>query len=886
MKIRYFLFLFIILFKSHFLNAQIIDGKIKNINDFEIENSRVLFWNSSNKEDFLGYTFSNQNGEYSFDLKKGTNSVFIEVFALNYKNTYKLVNIDNTNKVRLVVNFIIEPQEIQLDEVTVKENKAIKVKNDTVFYNPKKFLNGSERKVEDLIKKLPGMSVNEKTGEIKYKGKSIETVKLEDDDLFGGNYSIGTKNISVDMVEQVQAIENYSENRLLKGIENSDKVAINLKLKKQKKDYSGSLSLSNGLSNKLLFNDDITLLGISKKIKSFGILSFNNIGSDSNNFSSISKDFNANEISENEFTSKKIISEPNQSSTLPNNRTKFNNSFFSNYNIIYKLLPKISIKNNLVYFYDNSDGFEIFRNIYFLNNGTSFKNSQINSYLKSANCFKVDLKLTYDLNEKSLLITDFSVFNQHLNSKLTTLQNDLIYYRNNLKTNDLLVKAKIQYTLKIGGNKALQVFSELTKNNIPQELIISPNNNLITGITANSSYQNSAFENEMIYNRATLLIGKNKFKQTFSLGLLSTNKPLMSSLNENDFYLDDFKNSMNYKKSNLFCEYISSFKLNKLKIQPSLSSNFYNQKLSYSSILLLKKSDLAFNSKLFISWNLNKHSSFFISGNIENKTPEEDFLFINKILENNNTIRKNIESLSLIKTQTVYLGYKYYDLFKQFGCNINLQYEKKQNTFLSNISVNPNYNLTTYFQNPVDINNKSLSFSFDKQIMYLKLYVKQISTFSVNNYKNAIDDFSVRNNVSKNYDGTTLLFSNFNIPINFENKLNFNVVKYQSGNTYSNKRTSINNTFKIVVKPIENWIFILSHDFFITNTKTNNDFSFIDFDVKYQSTKLKWLSFNFVSKNLLNINTFSQTNSSDYSTSTYTTNIIPRYFLIATNLNF
>jgi anionic cell wall polymer biosynthesis LytR-Cps2A-Psr (LCP) family protein len=41
------------------------------------------------------------------------------------------------------------------------------------------------------------------------------------------------------MVDQVQAVDNYSENPLLKGIEQDGKVSLNLKLKKGKVSFSG-----------------------------------------------------------------------------------------------------------------------------------------------------------------------------------------------------------------------------------------------------------------------------------------------------------------------------------------------------------------------------------------------------------------------------------------------------------------------------------------------------------------------------------------------------------------------------------------------------------------------------------------------------------------------
>ncbi|MDG1793465.1 MAG: hypothetical protein P8H44_02830 [Flavobacteriaceae bacterium] len=50
------------------------------------------------------------------------------------------------------------------------------------------------------------MIFNEQSGNIRYKGVSIETVTLEGDNLFGDNYSLGTKNINVDMVTHIEAV--------------------------------------------------------------------------------------------------------------------------------------------------------------------------------------------------------------------------------------------------------------------------------------------------------------------------------------------------------------------------------------------------------------------------------------------------------------------------------------------------------------------------------------------------------------------------------------------------------------------------------------------------------------------------------------------------------
>src|SRR5699024_3560035 len=105
-------------------------------------------------------------------------------------------------------------------------------------------------------------------------------VTLDGDNLFGYNYTLGTKNINVDMVEEIEAIENYSENPLLRGIEKGDKVSLNLKLKENKISFSGNVDLGAGISERGngVFDVNANLLGITKSYKSFATTSYNDVG--------------------------------------------------------------------------------------------------------------------------------------------------------------------------------------------------------------------------------------------------------------------------------------------------------------------------------------------------------------------------------------------------------------------------------------------------------------------------------------------------------------------------------------------------------------------------------------------------------------------------------
>lgn len=233
--------LFLFFFGS--FQAQTIKGKIQNSYGQLINSAYVVVKDSINSPITREFVVV-RNGNYLITLKEEYSSVVIIATANGYDDDYFVMDYVEKEKT-YVQNFKLKESVItELKEVVLFSNKKpIEVKKDTVIYNVSSFRDGSERKVEDLLKKLPGIEVNENSGEIKYKGKKVETVTLDGDNLFDSNYSIGTKNINIDIVEQIQAIENYSENVLLKNIVDEDKVALNLKLKKVKVTFQVMLIL-------------------------------------------------------------------------------------------------------------------------------------------------------------------------------------------------------------------------------------------------------------------------------------------------------------------------------------------------------------------------------------------------------------------------------------------------------------------------------------------------------------------------------------------------------------------------------------------------------------------------------------------------------------------
>src|SRR5581483_2435280 len=112
-------------------------------------------------------------------------------------------------------------------EVVVKASPKVSVKRDTVSFSADAFMDNSEKVVEDLLKKIPGIDIA-KDGSITVNGKKVERILVEGDDLFKKDYAVLSRNLSADVIDKVQVIDNYTSNVLLKGLVSNDNKVINL----------------------------------------------------------------------------------------------------------------------------------------------------------------------------------------------------------------------------------------------------------------------------------------------------------------------------------------------------------------------------------------------------------------------------------------------------------------------------------------------------------------------------------------------------------------------------------------------------------------------------------------------------------------------------------
>ena len=176
------------------------------------------------------------------------------------------------------VNIMIQEKDksIALKEVKITSPK-IKQMGDTIEYILSSFMNNNDRTIEDVLKKLPGIDVEE-SGRILYQSKPIDKFYIEGLDLLQGRYGIATKNVEAKDVLIVQVLENNQEIKILKDRVFSEQAAINLKLKESAKGVLTANTLLGAGLSPLLWAGEVTTQYFAKNRQNISTYKGNNAG--------------------------------------------------------------------------------------------------------------------------------------------------------------------------------------------------------------------------------------------------------------------------------------------------------------------------------------------------------------------------------------------------------------------------------------------------------------------------------------------------------------------------------------------------------------------------------------------------------------------------------
>ena len=433
--------LIIILLCNSVYSQTIIKGVVS-----DLENKPIPYVNITLKDSLssiVSYTYSLENGNYSLSLEK-SGKFNLSFSSMGYK-TKMIALVLKKNKSEIVKNISLQGQSLELDEIIIQSEKAIKVKKDTVEVKVSKFLSQNDATVEDLLRKIPGVTVNSE-GTIKIGNQEIEKLMIDGDDFFDRGYKILSKNMPPDQLEKIQILQKYSNNKLLKGVEESDKVALNLVLKEDaKRKWFGNFALGYDATFNNRYSIKSYLMNFGKKSKYIFLTNFNNIGYNATgDINHLIRPFRNGEpasIGDNQ----QVYSLLNLNAFTPNfktDRTNFNNTELVSLNAIFTLSKKAKLKTLGFFNWDEND---FFRNSTqtFTSNGTDFTNTEDFTLRKKKFVGFGKIDLNYDISKTKTLefITKYNNLEGNNTSNLLFNKEQTI---ENLKNRNTLFDQKIK----------------------------------------------------------------------------------------------------------------------------------------------------------------------------------------------------------------------------------------------------------------------------------------------------------------------------------------------------------------------------------------------------------------------------------------------------------
>jgi hypothetical protein len=204
-------------------------GQVLDSLNRPIAYANVVAINQSTQK-IAGFGISNNEGKFKVTLLEGP-SYLIRVSFVGYRQFEQALSTWDSDTPQLV---ILKQSDTQLGLVEVVSEMPVTMKGDTLTYKTDAFTTGTERKLEDVLEKLPGFQVAE-DGAVKVQGKNVDKVLVDGKPFFDGDTKLATKNLPANAVDRVQVLKNFNEISPIRGMDTNETLALNIQLKDGKK---------------------------------------------------------------------------------------------------------------------------------------------------------------------------------------------------------------------------------------------------------------------------------------------------------------------------------------------------------------------------------------------------------------------------------------------------------------------------------------------------------------------------------------------------------------------------------------------------------------------------------------------------------------------------
>lgn len=875
---------YLILFASFISYSQTrtLTGVVSDDANLPLENANVIAKPLQEKAS-LKFAIADNKGRYRLELD---NEVKYEI-TVSYISFLEEVLVIEANSTSSTHNFKLKSSGENLKEIVIKYDfKPLVIKKDTLIYDVKAFANGNERKMKEILEKLPGVEVDKK-GNVTVQGKRVTQMQVEGKSFFGGGSKLAVENIPADALDKIEVIDHFNEVGFMKQVSDSDDLAMNIKLKADKKKFVFG-DIEAGFGNEKYHLAHAALFYYAPKINVSFIGDINNIGKSTFTFDDLIRfggGFSNFISGRKSFTN--LYSYTNDNHDVVQNKSRFGALNFS-----YDASPKLSVS-----------GFGIFSNVltntkkesqidYLQNSSTTFENKLQkgdNSSLLAIGNIKLDYSpnkkekwyynAQYQSSTNDLMNTINSVTN--LNSSLfetiSTADNNSVKqymewhksYTSN-HTTTLVVNQAYEH------NKPINQW--LTNEPFFTELIPLQEDKIYTIEQVKKSKNNSIdalFKHYWIINNSNHLytnIGNNYGTSNFT----TSEKQLLTNGTINDFASSGYGNDIKYQLNDAYIGLEYKFRIGKWTNKPGLYLHWYH-------LITNQLSDNYSLSKTLLQpqWNsdyeFNKSESLNFTYKLVNDFPEANQMANSYTLQYYNLVFKGNALLNNERYHSANLRYSKMNTYQGIIWNAMFNFNKKEITIRNEIQMEGINQLTTPILSDNPEKNYSFNGSVTKKIYRFNLKLNtNLNWFNYSQTLNNVPTVNQRNNQELGISLKTAYKKWPDFSIGYTKGFG-----QFSGLTQSTFQTdAIKSDFDVSF--LKFWTYTLEYEN-LKNSNDNNQSNFYEIantSLAYQK-KNNPFRFEFSVNNVFNIQKKNVYSFSDYMISNQSTYILPRVFMLS-----
>lgn len=712
---------------------------------------------------------------------------------------------------------------------------------------------------------------------------------VENDDLFERGYQTLTQNMPSKPVEKVQVLKNYSKNKLLKNVENSESIALNLTLKEDAKGkWFGNLLLAATSYDEDMRQGKINVMNFSKRKKIYLLANANNLGL--NEMSGveylINPDTSTN--SENVGTNISTIAAVNlhqKNYAFGDNRTNFNNDQLVSLNYIYNFPKDWKLKTVAIF---NEIENNNYINSYYRYNygGQNFSNTSDNHWQQNNRNIVGKLEISKDFGPNSSL----QWYNKWASQKENNNNLFLFNGQNNHQNGENTLFAnenRLTYTKKLDSSRVLVAVARYLYQDRPYNF--TDENDVFVALLGNP---NARHINQKIQSKLNFAGAKVSYLKRFAedhnlewqLGNEFRKEKLYSDLSVQDnqglpIYFDasSFTNRTDFLQNTLFTKAKYNRKLKKWGYELNFLGEFIHSDLNQNK-----------NDGFYISPGFSINYGHFRSGTISLSANKKfsplgiNQYYQNYLYQGNRNFRSNPIDYTVLSNLDIGLSYNLGDNFsKNFMLGFN--YTKNDNFLSSNLIINPEY---TFVQNIVlkDLESYSANMELKRFINFIKSRISLLAFYSINNSKNSINHQPLIHSQFKIFKTGFEMKSGWLKKINYElgYEWTFNDLNSDNNNSRYTNQKGFANLYYNINKELK-WV--TNFELYKFGTSGQKTTQFLDMKLDYIYKKFNMNVF-IVANNLLNADSIQRYSIDNISESAYIQRLLPRHIVLGVNKNF